>query len=412
MHKIRKWMKKKGPLKYSRKTIPTVKGIESLLQNSDWPSATNPSLNQKLRSKELLIRPTIKLQLEANKIFSSKIEWSQKEISLREAWSSSFKSYIKDLDLQRRLDSSKFYKILNSLLQYKPKGTFVKGITVQDEVILGDQMQDYVQQYFTKPFYSDSKTSELPNNGIFNFSVDLERAFESVAKNKAVGFDNLLGDIFRINDHFSSYLRTWRVPSYFMRGRLILLSKDKSEFPTIDRTRPITVLPAITKLFESSILHNLEKSTNSTFFSKVQRGFMKGRSILHNINDLLRECKRLQTERITNKELTPWVVFFDRAKAYDWVPRNLMLQKLLQLYLPFNVVETIRNMLDNFSLCCGGRNPAEKRTCARVSPITNVIQFVHQWSTSINGATKHKTLSLRGRYCMHMQYNNSGKTSN
>jgi hypothetical protein len=55
--------------------IPTVERIESLLQNSDWPSATNPSLNQKLCSKDLLIRPTIKLQLEANKIFSSKIEW-------------------------------------------------------------------------------------------------------------------------------------------------------------------------------------------------------------------------------------------------------------------------------------------------------------------------------------------------
>jgi hypothetical protein len=135
-----------------------------------------------------------------------------------------------------------------------------------------------------------------------------------------------------------------------MKGRLILLSKERSEFPTIDRTRPISVLPAIIKLFESSVLHNFEKATSLPVFSKSQMGFMKGRSTLHNINELLMECEKLQSDKRSNKNLSPCMVFFDLAKAYDRVPRKLIFQKLLQFGIPSNVIETIKHMLENFTL--------------------------------------------------------------
>ena len=55
-----------------------------------------------------------------------------------------------------------------------------------------------------------------------------------------------------------------------MRGKLILISKDKTNCPKIENTRPITTLPVITKLFESSILHNLKNKTKSEFFDRTK----------------------------------------------------------------------------------------------------------------------------------------------
>ena len=72
-----------------------------------------------------------------------------------------------------------------------------------------------------------------------------------------------------------------------MKGRLILLSKDNTDHPAIIDTIPTSILPAVTKFFESSILHNLEILTSNEKMSKNQRGFTKGKSTIDNIKDLL-----------------------------------------------------------------------------------------------------------------------------
>ena len=63
--------------------------------------------------------------------------------------------------------------------------------------------------------------------------------------------------------------------TYFMKARLVLLSKEETNMPEIENTRPISIVPAVTKLFKISILHNLEKATKLDQFNKLQRGFMK-----------------------------------------------------------------------------------------------------------------------------------------
>ena len=49
----------------------------------------------------------------------------------------------------------------------------------------------------------------------------------------------------------------------------------------------------------------------------------------------------------------PTIVFFDFIKAYDTVPRDKLLQKLITLGTPCNIVELINNMLMNFTLSIG-----------------------------------------------------------
>ena len=67
------------------------------------------------------------------------------------------------------------------------------------------------------------------------------------------------------------------IPDYFMKGKLILIIKDGTEYPKLDKIRQISILPTITKVFELSILHFLEQTTPLLIFSKDQNCFLKGR---------------------------------------------------------------------------------------------------------------------------------------
>ena len=71
-----------------------------------------------------------------------------------------------------------------------------------------------------------------------------------------------------------------------METRLILISKDDTEYLEISKTQPISVLPTITKIFELSILYYLEDAVKSILFCENQRGLIKGWSTLNNISDL------------------------------------------------------------------------------------------------------------------------------
>ena len=107
-----------------------------------------------------------------------------------------------------------------------------------------------------------------------------------------------------------------------MTGRMILISKENNDRPTLENIRSITILPAVLKFFENTILHNLEKITNSNEFSKYQRGLTKNKSTLNNIKDILIEAKNLKEK----KKETPTLVFFDFNKAYDRIFRTIQIE--------------------------------------------------------------------------------------
>ena len=113
-----------------------------------------------------------------------------------------------------------------------------------------------------------------------------------------------------------------------MNAKLVLISKDGTDHPSVDKIRPISILPSVTKMLEISILLNLESLTKSQNFNENQRGFIKSKSTHLNINDVFTITKRLQRGRTTDRKSNPAIVFFDFEKAYDNVPRSLLLHKL------------------------------------------------------------------------------------
>ena len=206
----------------------------------------------------------------------------------------------------------------------------------------------------------------------------------SIARNKAVGYDLIPGEMYkdlnareelkyRLTKHFENYISSGKVPNYFMASRLILLSKTNQEYTDIKSIRPISILPSITKLFEVSIIHNLENATNSILFNKKQRGFMKGSSTIHNIQDVLAAAKSLQERRNHDKSKTGTIVFFDLTKAYDMLDRDILIQKLLSFSIPFNIISTIKDMLDKFTFTFEGQHIKTERRLVQGSVLSPIL---------------------------------------
>ena len=158
-----------------------------------------------------------------------------------------------------------------------------------------------------------------------------------------------------------------------MASRLILFSKTNQEYTDIKSIRPISILPYITKLFEVSIIHNLENATKSILFNKRQRGFIKGSSTIHNIQDVLAAAKSLQERRNHDKSKTGTIVFFDLAKAYDMVDRDILIQKLLSFSIPFNIICTIKDMLDKFTLAFEEQHIKTERGLVQRSVLSPIL---------------------------------------
>ena len=146
------------------------------------------------------------------------------------------------------------------------------------------------------------------------------------------------------------------MPDFWMPGRLILLNKENNKYPQIENTRPITILPAITKIFELSIMHNIEKWIYiDTLLNKNQRGFIKRMNTDINIQEVIEFGfkTRLKDKEIGNKG---YLIFIDLHKAYDNVDRNILFKLLEEKRIPNNVIKLLQNMYSKFRVTIDGIN--------------------------------------------------------
>ena len=120
----------------------------------------------------------------------------------------------------------------------------MKGINKDGIIIYGKFRDEYVKEYYQKAFNDNVTIGEIENNGTFDYTIKINEAIERLATNKTVGWDYIPGELYkivgkseemklRLKEHFTRYVMTGYVPKYFMNAKLILLSKDDSETPTI-----------------------------------------------------------------------------------------------------------------------------------------------------------------------------------
>jgi hypothetical protein len=118
---------------------PDKSWITDLLKvNKEWPKFSIGKADKRKMYSKKVIRPTV--HTKQHFILHSNLKWEEKEIGIKELLNSNFRNYVKSMDLNRQQDCKAFYKILNSLLQYKNTLNMVKGIRKENEILRGREM--------------------------------------------------------------------------------------------------------------------------------------------------------------------------------------------------------------------------------------------------------------------------------
>jgi retron-type reverse transcriptase len=138
----------------------------------------------------------------------------------------------------------------------------------------------------------------------------------------------------KLSAAFNQWTLKGKLPAYFTTARAIALSKEPSPFPSVGAIRTIAITPAVAKVYEKLVQARLQSFLESAnILAPSQRGFRKGKSTLHNINELLKlreSIHKRKAEEITkrfaiDRRKVHSLLFLDFQKAFDRV--NKLIQK-------------------------------------------------------------------------------------
>ena len=120
-------------------------------------------------------------------------------------------------------------------------------------------------------------------------------------------------------------LRDCRIPAIWKKAIILPIPKPGKDLCSTSSNRPVSLLSPVVKLMERAILPQLQKSLP---IPDYQHGFKKGHSCITALLPLVATI----TEGFNKPKPPGWTVLVatDLSKAFDTVPTNLLIKKLLK----------------------------------------------------------------------------------
>ena len=188
-------------------------------------------------------------------------------------------------------------------------------------------------------------------NELFTIA-EIRKHINSLKINKAPGTDFILNEfikncpdklIYVIVLLFNMVLESGIIPTDWSVGIIKVLYKNKGDIDDINNYRGITLLSCLGKLFTSVINERLYNYlTHANLLGNEQAGFRAKHSTLDHIFAL----QVLSNFYIkNNKQL--FCAFVDYSKAFDFVNRSYLWQKVLNSNVNGKIFNVIRNMYKN-----------------------------------------------------------------
>ena len=225
---------------------------------------------------------------------------------------------------------------------------------------------------------------------------ELKRAITNLSSGKAIGVDGLADNKLKFllnNDELvfekmRSTLNMWlnankKLPTYLCKARTILLSKDKTPFPPVGKVRIIVCQNAILKLYEQVLLARLKAEASSKLpLHPRQRGFVHGKSTVHNIADVLDlvdEIKKRTLEKYTRKAIPvkkrkiSGILVLDLKKAFDQINQPHCMMRLLKAGINQTLVRAIATIYRQTSLIVDDKEIKPTRGVAQGSAISPTL---------------------------------------
>ena len=244
-------------------------------------------------------------------------------------------------------------KTINLLLNNRSKTTNIDSLKVHEQEINNDHdIANSMNDYFCSvgrnlsdkipaqpnPFLSHHYDITNPSNGREQFKFvainkrTTEKAFNKIKTLHGSGLDNIasyflkvafpaisdsLCDIFNLSLSCRVFPDSWKVPRVapiFKEG----LSDDRSNY------RPISVLPAASRLFEKLVYDQLYRYLDEKKFIRLQQSGFRS---LHSVVTYLLKCTNDWYVNIDKGKFTA-MIFIDLKKALDTVDHGILLEKM------------------------------------------------------------------------------------
>lgn len=193
-----------------------------------------------------------------------------------------------------------------------------------------DTTPDYQPEITMKPFSPMEVAMEIDNNlnpkkapGIDEISPGLLRELPRKA-------------ILMLTYIFNACLRLKHVPECFKIAQIIMLKKPDKPAEQVESYRPISLLPAISKLFEKLFLKRLKPFINIPDF---QFGFRNHHSTIDQVHRVITVVEKAFEE----KEYCP-AVFLDVSQAFDRVWHKGLVYKMSKM-LPRNYCQLLESYI-------------------------------------------------------------------
>lgn len=148
---------------------------------------------------------------------------------------------------------------------------------------------------------------------------------------------------------FKKSLTEMNYPSKWKMSFITPILKS-GDISNVENYRPVSILPAISKIFDKLIfLHLLNKVKH--LLAHQQHGFTMGKSTITNLLEF--------TNYVANKMMKGGqidTIYMDLAKAFDRIDHEILLKKLSRFPLDPCVIELIKSYLSNRTqiVCIGG----------------------------------------------------------
>ena len=161
----------------------------------------------------------------------------------------------------------------------------------------------------------------------------------------ASSVSSLLCDIFNLSVFYGVY------PDQLKIAKIIPVYKKEAK-DEVSNYRPISILPAVNKIFETFIQRTMYSFLNScNFFNKRQYGFREGSGT----HTAMFELVSMINKKIDSKKIVSGL-FIDLSKAFDTVIHSLLLRKLEYAGVRGVAFDLLKSYLSNrkqYTVCNG-----------------------------------------------------------
>lgn len=264
-------------------------------------------------------------------------------------------------------DLKKTWRTLNNSLGRKPSKSSPETIIIEGTTCTNlKQMANAFNQHFInicntciEPPRESSFATYLTDRTKSEFQfhlIDNDTTLRFLNKMKisnSCGHDGISNNIIRIIKHeisecltliINQSITTGIFPDTFKLAKVIPVYKKNSKLE-INNYRPISVLPVLSKIFESVMQTQLlQYFTNNNLFTSQQYGFIPNRSTELAALELMD-----RNINAMNNNDTPFNIYLDLSKAFDSLDHKLLISKLKFYGLHEHSLKLIQNYLSERS---------------------------------------------------------------